>query len=164
RTGAALRLQIECQAGLSFAELSLESLRFYLHGEGQPIATLYELLFNHVMQVAVRPLGKSQATPLVFSPAECIAPVGFERNAGLLPYPNRSFLGYRLLTEFFAFPSKFHFFDLSGWQRVARAGFGNAVEVVFFLDRTETSLEHAVETGTFRLGCTPVVNLFEKTA
>ena len=164
RTAAALRIQIECQGGLSFAELSLESLRFYLHGEGQPIALLYELLFNHVTQVVVRPRGKSQAVPLVFSPAECIAPVGFERDESLLPYPNRSFLGYRLLTEFFAYPSKFHFFDVSGWQRVARAGFGNAVELVFFLDRTETSWEHAVEAGTFRLGCTPVINLFEKTA
>ncbi len=35
---------------------------------------------------------------------------------------------------------------------------------MIFLDRTEPNLEQAVEASTFRLGCTPVVNLFEQTA
>jgi type VI secretion system protein ImpG len=38
------------------------------------------------------------------------------------------------------------------------------MEVVFFLNRTQANLEQGVETGTFRLGCTPVVNLFEQVA
>ena len=47
----------------------------------------------------------------------CLLPVGFERDEGLLPYPARSFLGYRLLSEFFAFPEKFLFIDVAGWGR-----------------------------------------------
>ena len=31
----------------------------------------------------------------------------------MLPYPPQSFPAYRLLTEFFAFPEKFLFFDLA---------------------------------------------------
>jgi type VI secretion system protein ImpG len=49
-------------------------------------------------------------------PAQCLFQVGFAREDGLLPYPNQSFLGYRLLTEFFAFSSKFLFVDLGGWH------------------------------------------------
>jgi type VI secretion system protein ImpG len=165
RTVAALRLTLACRGDMKFADLSLESLRFYLHGGEQPIAVLYELLFNHALQVVIRPLApKSQTMPLVLNPGECFAPVGFERDEALLPYPSRSFPGYRLLTEFFTFPAKFLFFDLTSWKRIRRADFGDKLEVVIFLDRTETGLEHSVEASTFRLGCTPVVNLFEQTA
>jgi type VI secretion system protein ImpG len=163
KTKAALRLQLECQSDVPFAEMSLEKLRFFLSGDNQWIPTLYELLFNHVLQVVFRPLDH-QAPPIVLPPQQCLSQVGFERDEGLLPYPNQAFLGYRLLTEFFAFPAKFHFLDLGGWQRVRRAGFRKKVEVVLFLDRTSTKLEQAVTTGTFRLGCTPIINLFEQVA
>ncbi len=32
----------------------------------------------------------------------------------MLPYPRRSFPGYRLLQEYFTFPEKFFFFDVTG--------------------------------------------------
>jgi type VI secretion system protein ImpG len=164
RTAAILRLQLECQGELLLAALTLESLRFYLHGGDEPIAKLYELLLNHTTQVLFRPLDRGiQAAPVVGTRAECLAQVGFEQDEALLPYPTRSFPGYRLLTEFFTFPNKFLFVDVKGWRRVSQAGFGRRVEIVFCLDRTEASLEQAVETQTFRLGCTPVVNLFAQT-
>src|SRR5262249_34436058 len=87
-----------------------------------------------------------------------------ERDEGLLPYPSQSFLGYRLLTEFFTFPNKFGFVDLGGFEEVHRAGFGRRLEVLFYLNRTSTNLEQTVESATFRLGCTPVINLFEQIA
>ena len=43
------------------------------------------------------------------TPEQCLAQVGFAKDEGLLPYPNRSLLGYRLLTELFAYPTKFFF-------------------------------------------------------
>jgi type VI secretion system protein ImpG len=165
RAAAALRLTLECQSDLRFADLSLDRLRFYLSGEGPVVAGLYELLFNHTVQVVFRPLGADAGlAPLVLPPAECLGQVGFENEEGLLPYPPQAFVGYRLLTEFFAFPSKFWFVDLGGWDRVRRAGFPGRVEVVMFLNQGQASLEQAIDAGTFRLGCTPVVNLFEKTA
>lgn len=161
-TAAVIRLRLETRAGLSLADLSLERLRFYLAGESQVTATLYETLFNNVKRVALRPA--SGGPPVWLEPAECLAQVGFGRDEGMLPYPERSFLGYRLLTEFFAFPSKFLFADLCGLDRTRDAAFGKAVDVVFYLDRASASLEQAVGVDTFRQGCTPVVNLFEQTA
>jgi type VI secretion system protein ImpG len=160
-----LTLRLECQSGMTFAGLSLDRLRFYLSGDNQVIPLLYELLFNHTRQVVFRPLdGKDKPAPLVLAPDACLFPVGFEHHEGLLPYPNQSFLGYRLLTEFFTFPNKFGFVDLGGFDAVRRAGFGRQLEVVFYLNRTSTNLEQTVEAETFRLGCTPVINLFEQTA
>jgi type VI secretion system protein ImpG len=164
-TAAVLTLRLECQASMTFAGLSLDRLRFYLDGDNQVIPLLYELLFNHTRQVVFRPLDAGdRRPPLVLAPDACLFPVGFERDEGLLPYPNQSFLGYRLLTEFFTFPSKFWFADLGGFDGVRRAGFGRQLEVVFYLNRTSANLEQTVKAATFRLGCAPVINLFEQTA
>lgn len=165
KTVAALRLQFDCQGDMRFPELSLDKLRLYLSGENQLIASLYELLFNHTIQVLVRPLDKDAgATPLVLTPEECLSQVGFSNGEGLLPYPHHSFLGYRLLTEFFTFPNKFLFVDLGGWKRIRQAGFSKKLEFVLFLNRSLTSLEQGIDKETFRAGCTPVINLFEQTA
>src|SRR6266851_661828 len=162
---AALRLQFECAGKLNLTELTLGKLRLYLSGDMQLIPSLYELLFNHVVQVMFRSLDPgSKLPPIVLSPEQCLSPVGFERDEGLLPYPNQSFLGYRLLTEFFTFPHKFLFLDLGGWRQAREAGFQQKVEVILFLNRTLTTLEQGVTASMFRTGCTPVVNLFEQIA
>jgi type VI secretion system protein ImpG len=90
--------------------------------------------------------------------------VGFDKADGLLPYPARSFMGYRLLSEFFALREKFLFVDLGGWQQVAKAGFQEKLEVVIFLNHTAPRVQEYVDRTTFRMGCTPVVNLFEQVA
>jgi type VI secretion system protein ImpG len=165
RTQAVLRVQLECQGDMRFSALSLDKLRLYLNGDSQIIANLYELLFNNTIQVLFRPLERDARQPVLNLPPEaCIHPVGFERDEGLLPYTNQSFLGYRLLTEFFTFPQKFWFVDLGGWRDVARAGYERRVEVLFYLNKMYAGLEQGVDNQTFRLGCTPLVNLFKQTA
>ena len=87
----------------------------------------------------------------------------------MLPYSRRSFVGYRLLQEYFTFPSKFHFVDLTGFERVRAAGFGSRVELVFLISSFERSerrpmLEAGVTADAIRLNCAPIVNLFPQTS
>ena len=161
---AALRLKLETQAGAKLGELALDRLRFHLLGEPQLVTTLYELLFNNVLQVVLRSPDEPTRPAVVLDPRQAVQPVGFEADEGLLPYPARSFAGYRLLTEFFAYPAKFLFFELAGLSRLCKGSAGRSIEVVLFLSRTNQVLEEGVDTPTFRLGCTPVVNLFEQVA
>jgi type VI secretion system protein ImpG len=162
---AAIRLRIQCHGDIRFSQLSLDTLRFYLCADQQLGGKLYELLFNHVMAVEFRPAdAEGSAEPLLLEPSQCLHQVGFGHDEGLLPYTNQSFPGYRLLSEVFSFPEKFMFFDLSGWKRVAAGDFHKAVDVVMYLDRAPAGLEHEIDASLFRLGCTPVVNLFEHTA
>lgn len=164
QTAAVLRLSLSCQGDMRFTNLELETLRLHLYGDNQLVPRLYELIFNHTLQVAIRSTDTTaNVPPVILTPEECLKQVGFERDEGLLPYPPQSFLGYRLLTELFAFPQKFLFVDLAGWRQVAAAGMGRQVEVVLYLDRTLPNLEQEVDRETFRLGCTPIVNLFEQT-
>lgn len=160
---ALVRIELQCAAGMKFSDLLAEKMRFFLSGEDQHVYRLQELLFNHAAKVVLNPPPESGARPVEL-PRDAIRPVGFEADEGLLPYPRRSFLGYRLLTEFFCFPEKFLFFDLGGLERMRTAGFGDRIEVLIYLDRSIPSLESQVNANTFRLGCTPVVNLFEQDA
>ncbi len=165
-TVAACRLDLECAGELSFAQLQIDALRFFLHGDANVIPDLYEVLLNQALQVAfLADLGGGRRARVTLTPADCLAPVGFERAEGLLPYRDSALMGYRLLTEFFTYPAKFHFIDLKGFSsRLTAAEFGHNCEIVIFCGKTTRNLEQRVSADTFRLACTPVVNLFERTA
>jgi type VI secretion system protein ImpG len=165
---AVIRLQLECFQDVRFSLLDLKTLRLFMQGEGTVINGLIELLCNNCIQIMVRDLA-APGKKFVTLPPGSLRQVGFLPDEGLLPFPRRSFWGYRLLQEYFAFPEKFWFLDLSGFDQVAAAGFGDKVEVLFFLSDFERSdrrqmFELGVSPSTFRLGCVPVVNLFEQTA
>lgn len=166
RGPAVIRLVLKCAAGLTFAALAPGSLRFYLNGAGEVVHTLYELLFNNAIHVAVRDPSTGSETVL---PAGAIGEVGFSRDEGLIPYPERSFAGYRLLQEYFSLREKFLFFDLLHLDRCWGGKAGSEIEILIALsdferrDRMQLLLQN-VQAQTFQLGCTPVINLFERTA
>lgn len=164
---AVLRISLKCTGKARFPGLDLDSLRFYLHGESQIIHILYELLFTSVMRVLVRSGDKKPVT--VDLPGDPIQPVGFSLSEGMLEYSNRSFLGYRVIQEYFAFPWKFLFFDVAGFDRISRAAFSDTMDLFLYLRPFERKerlqrLEQNVAADTFQLGCTPVINLFEQLA
>ncbi len=164
---AAVRLELRCMPDVSFSKLKVETLRLYLDGESALVAALYELLCGGCAQIQVRDLSGPPARPPVVLPPTVLQPVGFGPDEGMLPLPRRSMVAYRLLQEYFTFPQKFFFVDLSGFDRVRRAEFGRAIEVLFLIppfERPERKpvLESGISTRTVRLGCTPIVNLFEQ--
>lgn len=164
-TAAILRLELHCQGDFRFEDLTLEELRFHLNGDNETVARLYEMIFNGTKQIRMQAISSSAEKPTVLiSPDQHLQQVGFSENESLLPARAQSFPGYRLLSELFAFPAKFAFFDLGGWQQVRQQRFGQKIEVLFYLDRCDPRVQQEVNAGTFRLGCTPVINLFEKVA
>jgi len=158
-----IRLEIRCLAGVNFAELQLEQLRFFLHGEGALTYSLYELLFNNVIEVRLGPLSQKDQAKNIILPVTALRQVGFGGDEGLLPYGPRSFLGYRLMQEYFSFPEKFLFFDLAGLDRAVQGKLGDGIEIQILLNRMPR-FEQPVTRDTFRLGCTPIINLFGQTA
>jgi type VI secretion system protein ImpG len=166
---ALLRLEIRCFPGASFEKLELSKLRLYLGGSGNTPYTLYELLLNNCRSIVIRDLdAAAKRRPVELRPS-ALAAAGFAPAEALLPHPRRSFDGYRLLQEYFAFPQKFLFLDLSGWEQTRAAGMGSGVEVLFLVNAFEreerqAQLEAAVQTGAVRLNCSPVINLFPQTS
>jgi type VI secretion system protein ImpG len=166
---AALRLELRCLPDITFGKLELDTLRFHLNGESQLVFTLYELLCNNLVRVLVRDPTPGSRRPPIQLPPESLRPVGFGEDEGMLPYPGRSFLAYRLLQEYFGFPEKFLFFDLDGFEALRSAGYGDRAEFVFLISAFEGTerrpiLESGVTARAVRLGCTPIVNLFAQTS
>ena len=160
---AAIRLELHCFSELEFKALDLSSLRLHVAGDPSITFSLYELLSNNCTSIVVREPGTGKRT-LTF-PSTALEPVGFGEKDGILPYPKRSFLGYRLLQEYFTFPAKFLFFDLAVFDAMRTAGYGEKAEIIFLIRQFERGERRGViETGlsprTLRVGCTPVVNLF----
>ena len=165
----AIRLELRCARDVTFSALKPNKLRLYLDGESGLVNILYELFFSRLNRIQVRDLTPGSRLAPVILPSSALSAVGFDAEEGLVPYSSASFVGHRLLMEYFAFPEKFFFVDLGGLGAVANAGFKDAIEVIFLLSEVEGSgrvqrLELELSKKTFRLGCSPVVNLFSQVA
>ncbi len=145
-----------------FTDIGIEKLRFYLKGQAQYIHPLYELLMSKC--VCVVAAHNENDTHPIFLDNDAIKEVGFTDNEGMLPYPEASFLGYRTLTEFFAYSEKFMFFDIEGFSDKLLSSNSNEFNIYIYLSSSDIELEHNISASNFVLGCTPVINLFEKDA
>jgi len=157
---AALRLRLQASAGLAFDQIALDELPLYLVGGDEMATRIYELLLAHTVALVIRPPGGNSWTELVLD--NPVRPKGFDDEEALLPYGPRSFQGYRLLQEYFAFPSRFLFANLTGLRPAMRRCTGSEIEIVIVLDAQDARLEKAVGPGQFSLFCTPAINLFPK--
>jgi type VI secretion system protein ImpG len=162
-TGAVsvLRIVLKCTSvETTFSRLGLDRLRFFLRGAANISLPLLEMLSTNAVSVAYAD-STTDTRPAVL-PAAAIAPVGFADDEALLPWPARSFSGFRLLTEYFAFPEKFLFFDLLNIENKTLLETGNRMEIFIYFNRAVPELERAVGIDALALGCTPVVNLFQQ--
>jgi len=164
---AAVRLLLRCQRDVNFTGMPLSRLRFHLSGDPSVVFNLYELLAEKCIEIQLRD-PKDDRKLIVLEP-EHLKPVGFDSDECLLPYLRRSMDGHRLLQEYFALPEKFLFFDLDGLEPLAQGDFGEEAEIVFLFSTFERAerqqvLELGVSERTFRLSCSPAINLFPQSA
>ena len=179
---AVIKLGLRCLNNTTLSDLKsgedektarpIDHLRFYLNGEPQTVYSLYEMIFNNASRVEIRPHGTGDRKPAkggaapasIMLPASSLRTVGFDSEEGMLPSTARSFSGYRLLTEYFTFPEKFLFFDVTGLDQAARAGgFGSRFDILIYL-RDVAPLRAPLDAKAFQLGCAPIINLFSKIA
>ena len=149
-------LRISVSALVPMEELNLNRLRFFIQGEPDMVNKIYEMLFARPLRVALLPKGAS--TP-VYLPENSLFPVGFLPEDEVIPYPPHALPAYRLIQEYFLFPEKYHFFDLLHLD----AGLaGDGFDILILLDQAPPN-RMALDTRTFSLGCTPIINLFRRT-
>lgn len=129
---------------------------------------LHELLLSRLTGIRIDD-GSDDPSRTVLLDKTSLTEVGFAAEEGLLDYDHRSFLGYRLLSEYFAFPEKFLFLDLAGLDAPALRHPGTTLRIQFFLERygndeRHNRLQQTLSPGNFKLGCTPAINLFRQAA
>ena len=159
---AAIRLRLQVTAGLTFKEVNFDSVTFFLRGaaEDNRPSLLYEQIFARKSALVVQSVTPKKS--LVALPPSRIRRVGFGGREALLPPQPRGFEGYRLLREYFAFPQRFLFFELSGLGDSLKNCPGNVVDLIIALDEQEVRLEGKIDPSCFELFCVPAINLFPK--
>ena len=158
---AGIRLRLHTTGGFAFSDLAMDSLMLYLRGSGQLPYRLYEQLLGNTSGVVVRPQSKKTEWSHYLS-GSSLRGAGFLPSESLLPTTRQSFEGYRFLKEYFSFPQRFLFAELSGLKEaVARCG-STELEIIFLFNRRDAELENVVDRENFALNCTPAINLFPK--
>jgi type VI secretion system protein ImpG len=174
---AGIRIRLQCTAGLKFNQLSLDRLQFYIHGTPDQQGRLFEQIVGHTVGAAIQPttrparwrevIGTGTGTSGRNTP---VTMRGFDDAEALLPYGPRSFQGYRLLQEYFAFPQRFFMFEVGGGgggeglQPALKRAAETQLDLILLLNQADLNLENTIEAAHFALFCTPAVNLFPASA
>jgi type VI secretion system protein ImpG len=164
RAKAAIRIRLQTTIPLPFKEIALDPVTFFLRGADEIPGQIYEQIFARKSALVVQSVqtaterGKTLAT----FPAASIRRVGFGEREALLPPSPRSFEGYRLLREYFAFPQRFLFFEAAGFADALKQCKDNQIDLVIALKEQDTRLEGRIDATFFELFCSPIINLFSK--
>jgi type VI secretion system protein ImpG len=163
---AGLRLRLRTTNGAPFDTLALDRLTLHLRGADDLPGRILEKLLGGVEGVLALPRPPGGANPSWHKllPKTALQPRGFHEDDALLPSGQRSFQGYRLLQEYFAFAQRFMFVELNGLAPAVRACAERELEIVILLNRGDARLEQTLDASHFALNCTPVVNLFRRRA
>ncbi|WP_409316703.1 type VI secretion system baseplate subunit TssF [Pseudomonas sp. KCJK9016] len=152
---SALRLSLRCLGESQWSGLEIDRLRIHLAASPVINAGLYDLLGAHAVQVLA---GAPGSVPAKLKGLPRI--VGFADDEVLLPDEDGVHPGMRLLAEYFAFPEKFHFFDL---PLGGACSDGQTLYLYIVFDRAPVSRLH-LQASDIALGCAPVINLFPRTS
>lgn len=159
-----LHFELQSQQG-TLSALGIEKARVFVDGEPSMCAALRDTLALHVLRAYVEPGDATGSwTRLDGNP---LTPVGMSEDESLIDMPARSHPAYRLLTEYFAFPEKFGFFDIDLRRAGDIGGKTFAIHLILgdvAADSVPARLMEPLDADNFKLGCTPVVNLFRQHA
>lgn len=142
--------------GVDFSDLDLQSLRFFIHGDNRTRFRVYDMLFAQENSQVLTSVKDNELRELV---SDSVHPVGFKVTEGILPAPSHSHPAYQLIHEYFHFPEKYLFFDVRNLK--LREG-DEYAEILLSLDNPRDVDKLIISKENFRLGCTPIVNLFPK--
>uniref|UniRef100_UPI00405793D1 type VI secretion system baseplate subunit TssF n=1 Tax=Candidatus Electrothrix sp. TaxID=2170559 RepID=UPI00405793D1 len=153
-------LHMELTGG-SLATWKPASLSFFLGGSYTVASNLFMVLCRHLRCITLRSGdGKDTCT---LDPA-MLKPGALKRENSLLPYPGKSFGGYRLLQEYFILPHKFLYVELFGLEQWRQRGDSRQFSINFELTHLPESIAATVGNDSFLLATIPAINLFQHEA
>lgn len=160
---AAFRLRLRSLSGESIGNIRVDKLTFHVTGTDDIPWKIFEEIFVHATAVVLR-TGANRSESTVLDRSH-LRPVGLTDDEALLPPDPRSFQGCRLLREYFTLPQRFLFFEVSGLAEALKDCKGDSFDIIIVLEAQNVALEvRDLSPSTFSLFCTPVINLFERTA
>ncbi|WP_221793892.1 type VI secretion system baseplate subunit TssF [Oceanobacter mangrovi] len=133
-------------------EYPVERLRFFI-ADADIRPALYQLLSDQVRGIALR-----VDDQIIELPASTIQWCGFRADENVLPQSSGEHDAYRLLQEYFHFPEKFYFFEITGLDLKQVS---THFELLILLD--QTSALPALSRQSLVFNAFPAINLFPTT-
>ena len=146
-----------------FAGCRAIELPIHFVGPEADADALYEQMLGHCKGVWFRYPDSFGNHVVIQAPPDCIEPIGFDEDEGLLPTDLRVFRGYDLLHEYFIFPRKFLGIRLCKLDKILPKLPSKGVDIIFGFDEVNSRLSASVQTSMFSLYASPAINLFEMT-
>ncbi len=164
KAAASLSLRLSSPEALALNQIDMDTLPVYLRDTKDSVPMqLYEQIFANCRAVIIQSAGDDKSLRIVRRDVENIlVQDGFSTDQALFPYDHRTFQGYRLIREYFAFPQRFMFFKFLDLKNMLSRCHSNEIDITLIFDKAETSLDKKVNTDNFELFSTPAVNLFRK--
>ncbi|MEM0937125.1 MAG: type VI secretion system baseplate subunit TssF [Pseudomonadota bacterium] len=158
---AGIRLRLRCFDDAPIAEVEADALTIFLSAQEGKNWDLHELLCSQVTGLLGRSTDRREDWIAELPQGE-IVPKGFAPEEALMPVPDRSFDGYRLLQEYFGMPERFHFVEMRGIGLALSRAKGSDVDIYILLREGMPDIAPGVTPGAFVLHATPAINLFHK--
>ncbi|MEM1431684.1 MAG: type VI secretion system baseplate subunit TssF [Pseudomonadota bacterium] len=158
---AGIRLRLQRFSDMPISELELDNLMVFLGGKEGKNWALHELLCTQVTGLLGRSADRRDDWIQELPGGDVVAR-GFDRSEALLPLPQRSFDGYRLLQEYFAMPERYHFVELTGMGLAVSRSKGSEVDIYILLRDGMPDIAPGITPEAFVLNATPAVNLFHR--
>ena len=154
--GATLRLSFEATEPMPLARLGLGRLRLHIAGGSRSGLgpELLRRLLTDAVSVRVTAAGATRELG-----PEALSAGGLGAEDAVLPLAATANQSFRLIQEYLIFPQKFLYLDVTGLEALAGSD-AQGFELSIRLDHSLDDLPR-LEPSTFRLHCTPAVNLFE---
>ena len=163
-SSAILSLSLDIPAAEGrWAAAKVDHLRFYIDAEPSVAAALRDALFLKLATI----YAEADDGHWRLAGEDVLREVGFGDAEALIEMPAAGHAAYRHLTEYFAFPEKYNFFDLMLPALPASSKQTRRLTLHFVLsglraDGDASRLLQTLTTQNLRLGCVPVVNLFSQ--
>ncbi|MRV71526.1 type VI secretion system baseplate subunit TssF [Duganella sp. FT92W] len=157
---AGIRLKLRTTGGVNFSALPLDHLDLHVRGSDELPVKIVEKILGNIEGVLVTCPDGTQT----LLPKSAVSQRGYAEEEALLPSGRRTFQGYRLLQEYFAFPARFLFVRVAGLQQALARCNGGEIDIVLLLNKGDSQLEQVLDASNFALNCTPAINLFQRRA
>jgi type VI secretion system protein ImpG len=158
---AGIRLRLKRHGDLSISELSLDKLVLFLNGQEGKSWGLHELLSTQVTGLVARSTNRRDDW-VAQLPNGAVSTTGYTQEEALLPTPQQSFDGYRLLQEYFAMPERYLFVELQGLSMGFARCQGSDIDIYILLKEGDADVSSGVTAEAFTLNAVPAINLFHK--
>lgn len=142
----------------TFSQKNPEKIRFFINAADHIAHRIYEMIFKHTIAIGLKSPDEDK---IIFLSSDQIKPVGFDLEESIFSSTSQINQEYNILLDYFVFHEKFLFFELEGLNANNLSTIKDKLEIIFYCDEIDNTLTNVINSKIFKLGCTPVINLFE---